>query len=191
MSQIEQRILRFLSKHPEIEKCVQLINRRALARHLIQNQIAKPNEFEAVVATLRRLDYKPHQQEELALFQKIRVRVKDNITILDFEKSKELMQELKKLIDTTNYDKGETLKIVIGTGTIAICLDENNQEALDLLSKYKLNKKHARISEISILFPDEAIETRGIISYFARELQINDITITEMLTASSELLIYV
>ena len=120
MSQIEQNIREFLAKKPEIEKCVQhgLVNRRALARHLIKQGIAKTNELEAIIATLRRFQFKSFQEAASDVFSSVQVRIKDNILILDFEKDKALMQDLKKVIDSANYDKGETLKIVIGTGSV-------------------------------------------------------------------------
>ena len=60
MSQIEQNFRNFLSNRPEIEKCYSsgLINRRALARHLIKNKIADKNQMDAIIAMLRRYDFK-------------------------------------------------------------------------------------------------------------------------------------
>lgn len=194
MSQIEQNIREFLAKKPEIEKCVQhgLVNRRALARHLIKQGIAKANEMEAVIATLRRFQFKNFQKTETDVFGSVQIRIKDNILILDFEKDKALMQDLKKIIDSANYDKGETLKIVIGTGSVTVFIDEANRAQLkDILRNYKLKDEHKHISEISLLFPTSAIETKGIISFLTRELFLHDILITEMLTANAELLLYI
>ena len=44
---------------------------------------------------------------------------------------------------------------------------------------------------MSLQFPNEAIDSKGILSTITRELDINDIIITELLTATPELLIYV
>lgn len=193
MSQIKQKIRQFLSKNPEIEKCIQnnLINRRSLARYLIKNGVASSNQLEAVIATLRRLEFKEYKKEEMTLFKKIKVRVKDNIIILDFEKDKKLIQELKKIIDATNYDKGETLKIVVGSSSIKVFLDEEKEPLVkDLTKSFNLRNKYTQISEISITFPEQAIDTKGILAFITRELYINDILISELLTASPELLIY-
>ena len=41
------------------------------------------------------------------------------------------------------------------------------------------------------MFPEETIKVKGVISAVANELYVNDITITEALTASPELILYV
>ena len=40
------------------------------------------------------------------------------------------------------------------------------------------------------MFPDKAVDARGILSTITRELAVNDAVITELLTATPELLIY-
>ncbi len=193
MSHLEQDIRSFLSMHPEIEKCIShnLVNRRSLARHIIKNKVADKGRLDAVIATLRRIECRKFSDEDSSIFTKVRLRVKDNIAILDFEKDKKLMQELKKIIDSANYDKEETLKIVVGSASIKVFIDESNHmEVKRTLQDFELNKEHMNISEISMIFPKQAVSTKGIISFISRELYLNDITINEILTASPELLIY-
>jgi hypothetical protein len=194
MSQIEQTFRQFLSKKPEIEICYQkgLINRRSLARHLIKNDIAKSHQLGAVIAMLRRFKFKELPKETIDIFRAVKINIKDKISILDFEKEKELVQKLEKLIMKTNYDKGDTLKIVVGSASVTVFLDEENEERVkDIIETFKLKNKVTNISEISIMFPDKAIETGGILSTITKELIVNDIIVSEMLTASPELLIYV
>ena len=75
MSQIEQNFRELVSKRPEIEKCYQegLINRRALARYLIKNNIAKNNQMEAVIAMLRRYQFKDFEKETKNYLKKMRI----------------------------------------------------------------------------------------------------------------------
>ena len=40
------------------------------------------------------------------------------------------------------------------------------------------------------MFPENAIKERGVLSTITKELSVNDIVISELLTASPELLIY-
>ncbi len=193
MSQIEHDFRQFLSKKPEIEKSYQegLINRRSLARYLIRKGIAKSNQLEAVIAMLRRFQFKEKEKEGKDLFKKIRINIKDKILILDFEKNKDLLKNLQNLIANTNYDKGDTLKIVVGSSSIKLFIDEGKENKLkSMFEEFELKHKFNKISEISIMFPDESIKSKGILSVIARELSINDIVITELLTASPELLIY-
>jgi hypothetical protein len=193
MSQIEQDFRQFLSKHPEIEICYQdgLINRRSLARYLIKKNIAKQNQLEAAIAMLRRYNFQRKKGEECdELFRNIRVNIKDSILVLDFEKSKELLRKLEKIFAHTDYDKGDTLKIVVGSSSIKLFIDKKNEGKLkEIFLEYK-PKKIEHISELSLLFPEKATSSKGILSTLTKEFVLNDINITEFLTASPELLIY-
>ncbi len=192
MSQIEHRFRQFLSRNPELETCYQegLINRRSLARYLIKHKIADKGQLEAVIAMLRRFEFSrvTHPKD---MFPKTKINIKDRIVILDFQKEKELIQKLERLIERTNYDRGDTLKIVVGSASVKVFLDQENETKVkDLTEKFTLSGRLSDISEISMMFPDEAIRERGILSTVTRELAVNDINISELLTATPELLIY-
>ena len=193
MSQIEQNIRQFLSKRPEIEKCVQenLINRRSLARYLIKHRIAESHQLEAVIGTLRRYKFNKYSDEEKDLFKKIKIRIKDNILIYDFLKEKKLLHELKNVIDNIQYDQGDTFKVVVGSSSVKIFVDEDKKDIVKkVLNKFTISYTLTNVSEMSIIFPSKAIDTKGVISYITRELYNHDIIISELLTASPELLIY-
>lgn len=194
MSQIEHSFRGLLNKKPEIEKCYAegLINRRALARYVVKKGIAKSNQLEAVIAMLRRFPFKTAEKEPMNILKKISVNLKDRITILDFEKDKELLQRLQLVLKHINYDTGDTFKLVVGSTTITLYIDEKKYDEIrDIVSMFKLKQRFTHISEFSIYFPEEAIAAKGVFSTITRELVLNDIIITEMLTASSELLMYV
>jgi len=192
MSQIEQDFRQFLSKRPEIEMSYKsgLINRRSLARYLVQQGVGKNNQLEAIIAMLRRFQFKDIKESK-DVFKNLKINIKDKIIILDFEKEKELVKKLQTLITSTNYDKGDTLKIVVGSSSVKVFIDkENEDKANELVKNFKLKHKHDKISEISLMFPEESIREKGVLSTITRELTVNDIVITELLTASPELLIY-
>src|SRR3989344_1848298 len=193
MSQLEQDFRRFLSRNPEIEKsyAIGLINRRSLARHLIRQGIAKSNQLEAVIAMLRRYNFKKLEKEDNGIFKDFKITIKDKILILDLEKEKELFKNLQKLISHTNYDKGDTLKIVIGSSSIKVFIDqEKEKEVKDLFKEFRLKDRYENTSEMSLFFPENARGSKGILSTLTKELAVNDIIITEFLTATPELLIY-
>ncbi|MBI4173745.1 MAG: hypothetical protein HY519_03430 [Candidatus Aenigmarchaeota archaeon] len=194
MSQLEHKFRALLGHQPEIEKCYAsgLVNRRALARYLVQNGIAQKSQFEACIAMLRRYPFQKTDKESLQVFRDMRTALKDDILILDFEKDKALLEKLQKLIEHTDYDRGDTLKIVVGSSSITLFLDRAKEKDLEpVFEQFRLIKKHKDISEISLAFPKAAIDTKGVLSIVTRELYLNGILITEMLTASSELLVYV
>ncbi len=194
MSQIELRIRDLLGRHPEIEKCHRegLVNRRALARYLIANGVGGPNDFDAVVASLRRYDFGDFERMGTELFPATRVTLKDRILIIDFEKEKALLQDLQKIIGQFEYDRGDTLKFVVGTASIKLFVDQGKEPTIrSLLTRYKVRRRLDRFSEISMMFPEVATETKGVLAVLTREFALNDVVIAELLTASPELLIYV
>jgi len=194
MSQIELRIRDVLGRHPEIEKCHRdgLLNRRALARYLIANGVGGPNDLDAVVASLRRYDFGDFERGGTDLFPAIRVTLKDRIMIVDFEKEKALLEDLQKTIGQFEYDRGDTLKLVVGTASIKLFIDQGREPTIrSLLARYKVRRRLDRLSEIGMMFPEAATETKGVLAVLTREFALNDVVVAELLTASPELLVYV
>jgi hypothetical protein len=192
MSQLEQDFRLLLSAKPEIGKCCQhgLINRRSLARYLIRIGMAKMIQFDAIVAMLRRYEFKKPSKEVMDIFRDIRVNIKDNIVVLDFDKNRELVHKLQRIISHTEYDKGDTLKIVIGSASVKLFIDKKNISKLkDLLYEFR-PMKIEHITELSLMFQEQASSSRGVLAAITNEFVLNDINITEFLTATPELLIY-
>ena len=50
---------------------------------------------------------------------------------------------------------------------------------------------YSKISELNLIFPEDAPKTKGIIAYVTAELAINDINIIEIITGRPELIVYV
>ncbi len=195
MSQLELDVRSLLARRPEIEKCYQagLLNRRALARFLVAEGVARSDQFDALIATLRRQEAVARSEGPAPadLFPSVRLGLKDRILLLDFEKERSLLERLQELIAHINYDRGDTLKIIVGTTSIKLLIDEAKEaEVRHLFDRFRPRHRAAHLSELSLQFPEAAIETPGVLSRIAREFVLNDVTITELLTASPELLIY-
>jgi len=193
VSQLEQRVRAVLGPHPEIEKCVRLglVNRRALARHLVRQGVAEAGQIEAVVATLRRMDLGAESAGAARVFPEVRIGLKDRILILDFEKERALLQRLERLIPLIDYDRGDTLKIVVGTESLKLIIDQRREKAVrGLFERFRVRHRLEGISEISMMFPTTAVDTPGILAVLGREFLVRDVTVAELLTASPEMLIY-
>ena len=193
MSQLELGLQRLLLRRPEIARCYRagLVNRRALARFLVAERIAGPTEFDAALATVRRHDFGAAATPEPDVFRDLRIAVRDKLVILDFEKERELLRRLERLIAAIEYDRGDTLKIVVGTESLKLFLDRRREAAVrPLFERFRLLHRYDRISEISVMFPESAIRTRGVLASVAEELALHDVVVTELLTASPELLLY-
>jgi len=190
MSQIEHNFRIFLAKHPEIERChgKRLLNRRSLARYLINEGVGESKQIDAIIAMLRRYEF-TKQKIVKTDFPEMSIRVKDDIIILDTEKNKQHMQQLEKIIAKTDYAKGDTLKIVVGTSTIKIFTDKAREK--ELVDSFAVRKMRKSLSELSMIFPGNADSIKGTIATITSEFLLYDITITELLTATPELLIYI
>ncbi len=167
-----------------------LINRRSLARYLTTQGIGKSSQLEALIAMIRRFPFVSRSKENKDCFRDTKISVRDGILILDFEKEKELLRQLEKVIASINYDRGDTLKIVVGSSSITVFVDDE-QKVKSLTDRFKVKCKTKNISELCILFGESIIKEKGILSTITRELAVHDIPIVELLTASSELLIYI
>ncbi len=194
MSQIEQRLGTFLSRRPEIAKCyrIGLVNRRALARYLLREGVAAPDQFESILAALRRHDYGSGVPSQRDVFRDVRIGLKDKIVIWDLEKDRALLERLGRLVSRVQSDRGDTLKIVVGTSAIKLVLDRKQEaEIRPLVEPVRLRERIDRLTEVSLMFPEEATRTPGVVAALTQELFVHDVLLTEILTASPELLLYV
>lgn len=195
MSQLEQRFIEFVNRHPEIRALFSsgLVNIRALARMFISEEGLSLKQIEAVVAMIRRSEIKPiisHTNKKN--FSDIKINLRDEIVILDYEKSKVVLEKIEKIIPTIDYDKNETLKIVVGSHTIKIIVDSiKMKEIIEGLGRGKLSKKFSHISEISMIFSPKATDEKGIVAYVSQQLLLNGINIQEIISCTPELIIYV
>jgi hypothetical protein len=154
--------------------------------------VGGPDDLDAVIACLRRYDFGDLEGKGPELFPEVRVTLKDRIMIIDFEKERTLLQDLQKIIGQFEYDRGDTLKFVVGTASIKLFVDQRKEPTVrTLLTRYKVRRRLDRLSEISMMFPAAASETKGVLAVLTRELALNDVVLAELLTASPELLIYV
>lgn len=193
MSELEQRFNSFIDRHPEIRSAQNLLNVRAVARAFIKEENLQPKNIEAVVAMIRRFDIKPLlTYTNQKIFSDIKISIKDEITILDYEKSNIILEKLKDIVSGINYNKNETLKVVVGSHSVKIIIDSSNTELVkQKLGKTNLLKKYSNISEISLLFSSKALNEKGIIAYVTSELLLGGINIEEIITCTPELIIYV
>ncbi|MBI5391215.1 hypothetical protein HZB02_07030 [Candidatus Woesearchaeota archaeon] len=195
MSELEHAYHAFLLQHPEIKASLAqgLVNTRALARLFIKAKGYSLRQTEAVVAMIRR---SPPQKLQpginLKVFAVMKVSTKDEIAILDYSKSRETVERIRNLGGLIEYDKNETLKVIIGAHTLKIIVDHTAAKKIkDALGKHDLRKQYEHISEISLLFPESAHEQRGIVAYVTSQLLMHGINLQEVLTCTPELLLYV
>lgn len=193
MSQIELRVESLFTREPAIERCFRLglVNRRALARLLVQRGEVTREQFEAVVTALRRHPVVAAEPTSPDLFREVRVGLKDKIVIWDLDKDPALLRRLERVVAGIDYARGETLKLVVGTTSVKVFLDRaKEREVRPQLDPLRIRRRTEGISEFSLTFPKEATATPGVLSTLTRELSLHRVVVTELLTNSPELLIY-
>lgn len=196
MAQINLHLLlqNFFNRNPDIRKASAkgIVNRRALAKYIIEEEKLNKSMFEALITALRRFEIKPEKKESLNLFKEIKVSTKDNLSIIYLEKSEEVLKSISKVVTIINFNKNETLKIVQGNFSIKIFLDEFNVKKIkEIFSSKDIIAVYSNLSELNLIFPDDAPKTKGIIAYITSELSINAINIVEIITGRPELIVYV
>lgn len=195
MSQLEQRFSLFLGRHPEIRALFNedIINLRALARKFMEEEGIRLKQVEATVAMIRRAEIKPIiSSANIKIFSEIKISVKDEISILDCEKSKDILEKIKNIVSKIDYDKNETLKVAVGSHTIKIIVDSTKvNDVIKEIGQNRIIKKYSSISEMSMIFSPKAKDEKGIIAYVTTQLLLNGINILEIITCTPELIVYV
>ncbi|MBU4246582.1 MAG: hypothetical protein KKE71_06050 [Nanoarchaeota archaeon] len=170
-----------------------LINRRALARYIAEHEKIPIKQSEALIMALRR-----HPQESLKskdlqhLIKNMRTSAKDNIAIICLKNSEAALEKLAQAVKSINHAPSETFKIVQSSLSIKIFLDKSRAKQIkEIFDAKDIIEARDNIAEIDVIFPHDAIETRGIVSYVSAELAMNKINVVELLTSTPELLIYV
>lgn len=193
MSELEQKFRSFLSRHPEVVAAKDMLNIRALARSFVTEEGIGAGKIEAAVAMIRRTEIvAPGQSTSKDILTGIRISMKDGIVILDYKRSREIVENLKLTVSEVDYDRNETLKIVVGSHTVKIIVDSVNSEMVkEKLGEETLRHEDSSVSETSLLFPASAHDEKGIVSYVTSQLVLNGVNIKEILTCTPELIVYV
>lgn len=193
MTKINLLLNDYFNRKPHIRKAYAegLINRRALARHIIKEE-ALNDSLDAMITALRRFDVPEAEKESLDIVKKINISTKGSIAIICMEKNNDTLEKLNKVISIVDYSKNETLKIVEGNQSLKLFVDGSKVGKIkEIFSSKDIIKIIKNIAELNLIFPENAIKTKGIVAYITANLQMNDINIVEILSCTPELIIYI
>jgi aspartokinase len=174
-----------------------IINKRALAKHLrekIQFKIGESVSLDAVINAIRRYPIKKERRPEKAekLIKKIKISTKNKIANLALVNDSEVHNLLEKVISLINFEKGETLRIIVAVQSIKVIMDEENlDKILGVFSESKVISHARNLAELIVTFPEEAEGTPGIASKITTEFALNGINIIELMSSIPELILIV
>jgi len=172
----------------------ELISHGNLAEQLksgIEQELGKKVKESAIVMALRRY------AEELKSFDKKikkfsfkgEIIMRTNIIDFNVVKSSNLLNKIKNLYGLVNFDKGDTLNIILGSNEVSIVTNEKYKDKLsNFLKGEKILNKEFDLVALTIVFEGKNfLMTPGVIFTAIRKLAWEQINIFEIISTMTEL----
>lgn len=172
----------------------ELISYGNLAEQLkpeIEKELGKKVKEPSIIMSLRRY------ADELQNFdKKIRkfsfegeILMRTNIIDFNVIKSNGLLNKIKNLYSLVDFEKGDTLNIILGNNEVSIIInDKHNEKLSNFLKGEKILTKEYDLVSLSIIFKSkEFINTPGVIFTAVRKLAWEHINIYEVISTNTEL----
>ena len=189
-------VKKYVSENPFLLEAMSkdLISYGNLAEQLksdIEQELGKKVKESAIVMALRRY------AEELQGFDKKIVKFKFSgeiimmTNIMDFNiiKSNNLLNKIKNLYSLVNFEKGDTLNIILGSNEVSIVTNEKYKDKFsNFLKGEKILNKEFDLVALTIVFGSkDFFDTPGIIFTSTRKLAWEQINIYEIISTMTEL----
>ena len=115
--------------------------------------------------------------------------IKTNLCDFTFVKSPSLLAKLRTIHTLVNFERGDTLNVILGNNEVSIIVSE---KFVDKLTKFMsgekmLNKEHDLVALTIIFKSDDFTETPGVIFNVVRKLAWENINIFEIVSTMTEL----
>ena len=172
----------------------ELISYGNLAEQLkpeIEQELGKKVKESAIVMALRRY------AEELQNFDKNikkfkfhgEILMRTNIMDFNIVKSNSLLNKIKNIYSLVNFEKGDTLNIILGSNEVSIVTNEKYKEKLSNFLKGEkiLNKKFDLVALTIVFEGKDFFTTPGVVFTAIRKLAWEQINIYEIVSTMTEL----
>jgi len=157
----------------------------------IEKELDKKVKDSAIVMALRRYS------EELKKFSKPPTKfdfqgeiiMRTNIIDFNVIKSKSLLDRIKNLYNLVNFERGDTLNIILGNNEVSIIINEKYKDKLsEFLKSEKILNKEIDLVALTISFSSkDFITTPSVIFTAVRKLAWEQINIYEIVSTMTEL----
>ena len=189
-------VKKYVSENPFLLEAMSkdLISHGNLAEQLkpdIEQELGKKVKESAIVMALRRY------AEELQGFDKkikkfsFRGEIIMRTNIIDFNiiKSNNLLNKIKNLYSLVNFEKGDTLNIILGSNEVSIVTNEKYKDKFsNFLKGEKILNKEFDLVALTIVFEGKNfLTTPGVIFTAIRKLAWEQINIYEIISTMTEL----
>src|SRR3989338_3225593 len=156
----------------------------------IEQELGKKIKQAAIVMALRRHaeEISEHRKKTRKFDYAGEILMKTNICDVNFVKSHTLMAKLKTIHNLVNFERGDTLNVIIGNNEVSIITNEKYMEKLIrfLSGEKTLNKEHNLVA-LTIIFTGDFVHTPGVIFNAVRKLAWDNINIYEIVSTMTEL----
>jgi len=187
----------YLDNNPCIKKDLErnLINARALAKHIIKTQKLNTT-IDAVISAIRRYELgRPDDQFQLArklIGRTVTLSTRSGLAEISLIKNDDVQRALPVLFDIIDHNRGEIVRIIQATESIKLIVDEKNLDnIISVFPKNGISAVDKSLAEINMHMHPQMITTRGILAVISNELTINGINIVEIVSCLPEMLFFV
>ena len=171
----------------------ELISYGNLAEQLkpeFEQELGKKVKESAIIMALRRYAEELHDFDK-----KINVKLQGELVmrtnIIDFNvvKSDSLLNKIKNLYSLTNFEKGDTLNIILGNNEVSIVTNEKYKEKLtNFLKGEKILQKKFDLIALTVIFDNKSFfNTPGVVFTAIRKIAWEQINIFEIVSTMTEM----
>jgi len=116
------------------------------------------------------------------------ITMKTNLCDFCVVKSPSLLAKLKQLYSLVNFERGDTLDVILGNYEISIIINERYKDKLTkFLKGEKILSKESNLAALTIGFKGDFLHTPGIVFNVVRKLAWENINIYEIVSTLTEL----
>ena len=157
----------------------------------IEQELNKKIKLPAVVMALRRYaeEITGHREKSRLFDYTGELLVKTNIADFTFVKTHTLLAKLRTIHNLVDFERGDTLNIILGNNEVSIIINEKHmQDLAKFLGGEKIINREKDLVSLTIVFTKgDFTHTPGIIFNAVRKLAWNSINIYEIVSTMTEL----
>ncbi len=157
----------------------------------IEQELGKKVKHAAIVMALRRFsdEVSGHRVRPKKFDYSGEILMKTNICDFTIVKSQSLLAKLKTIYNLVNFERGDTLNVILGNNEVSIIINEKYSQKLVqfLLGEKISNKEHGLVALTIIFASDDFLHTPGIIFNAVRKLAWDNVNIYEIVSTMTEL----
>ena len=196
MTNLTQEVWNFLDSEPSIKKELgrEIVNVMALSKYIIKTKNLNCS-IDAVISCVRRYIAEKKFDVDFPKVEEIikssRISTKTRIALIKMKRESRIIELLPNIFPLIELNRGDVMRLSEGKESIKLLVDEKNlQKILDIFPKDKIIVVTKNLSELSITFGDESIETVGVLAAITTALAVKGINIIETIGCLPEFMMF-